>query len=229
MKKDWLVWVGCFLLFSVGAIWGGVPISTNFFKVDNVHDLLEIASSIATVLAVCLAAAGYNAWKSQMVATSDHELSRRVALTMLRYKFSSVRGCELTRYLVSRMRLQVGKEGTRQDLLDEVRRELKELQAICSEIRTVAFECKVMWGESVWTDFEKVFVLGSRCCSCIDSFLRWSRKESSERFKDKIARDAVDLFDDLSQWIGDNKESVERYMDDLLKPIYVEVGERLLR
>ena len=224
-----MVWLGCFLLFAIGTIWGAVPIGTTFFKVADIHDLSDIIGSIATALAVCLAAAGYNAWKSQLVAASDHELSRRAALIMLRYKFSSVRGCELTRYLVNRMKLEIGKEGTRQDLLDEVRRELKELQAICSELRSVAFECKVLWGDAVWNDFEKIFVLGSRCCSCIDSFLRWSRKESSERFKEKIATETVDLFEGLAQWIGDDKDSVENYMDDLFKPVFAEVERRLLR
>ena len=127
------------------------------------------------------------------------------------------------------MKLEIGKEGTRQDLLDEVRRELKELQAICSELRSVAFECKVLWGDAVWNDFEKIFVLGSRCCSCIDSFLRWSRKESSESFKGKIATEAVELFEDLAQWVGNDKDSVENYMDDLFKPVFAEVERRLLR
>ena len=73
-----MVWLGCFLLFAIGTIWGAVPIGTTFFKVADIHDLSDIIGSIATALAVCLAAAGYNAWKSQLVAASDHELSRLI-------------------------------------------------------------------------------------------------------------------------------------------------------
>ncbi|MBJ2237021.1 hypothetical protein JFT61_19600 [Pseudomonas fluorescens] len=86
MKRDWVVWLGCFLLFGMGALWARVPISNNFFVVENVHDLFEILGAIATVAAVLLAAAGINAWRSQLQATSDHELARRLLVSLYKYR-----------------------------------------------------------------------------------------------------------------------------------------------
>lgn len=83
MKKDWVIWTGCVLLFGAGVLWGLIWTKADFFHVQNIHDLAEIASSIATVAAVFIA---LTVWKKQLRAQADHDLARRVVVSIERFK-----------------------------------------------------------------------------------------------------------------------------------------------
>jgi hypothetical protein len=86
MRRDWAVWLICFLLFGCGAVWAEIPIKSNFFTINNVHDLFEILGALATIIAVCVAAAGINAWRWQLRATSDHDLARKLLISIYKYR-----------------------------------------------------------------------------------------------------------------------------------------------
>lgn len=206
-----------------------VPVGTEFFVIENIHDLIEVLGSAATILAVGLALAEYSAWKSRLTATSDHDLARRVAVVSHQYKAVCLRGCKVTRHLVIRMRHEVGRGGVASSTLDEIRKDLDALQKASSELRAVALECKVLWGDEVWEWFQKAIVLCDRYCFCLDGFLRWSRTELSESYRDDIADRTIENFDDLTVWVGDSDTSVESYLDELFKPIYAEIKNKLIR
>ncbi|MGE8461871.1 MAG: hypothetical protein ACN6P0_12445 [Pseudomonas capeferrum] len=229
MGSYWASWVLCSLLFGAGVIWGAIPKGLDFFKLQDIHDFAETIAAIATVVAVGLAYAGYNAWKTELVVTSDHDLARRASVVLMRYKFGAIRGFELARQLALRMRHEVGKEGTAPDMIDEVRSEMLALEGLSSEIGTLAIECKVVWGDEIWEDFNKAFVLADRSINCIDLFLRWSRKETSASMKDKFSEKALDTMDDLIQWVGEGRTDTENYIQGITDPIFAELKKRLVR
>jgi hypothetical protein len=86
MRRDWVVWLLCFLLFGCGVVWAQIPIKSSFFIIDNVHDLFEILGALATIIAVCVAASGINAWRWQLRATSDHDLARKILVSIYKYR-----------------------------------------------------------------------------------------------------------------------------------------------
>ncbi|MBV7523406.1 hypothetical protein KW834_03165 [Pseudomonas sp. PDM29] len=86
MRRDWVVWLICFLLFGSGVVWAQIPIPSNFFIINDVHDLFEIIGALATIVAVCVAAAGINAWRWQLRATSDHDLARKLLISIYKYR-----------------------------------------------------------------------------------------------------------------------------------------------
>lgn len=65
MKKDWVIWTGCVLLFLTGVVWGMIPDKSGFFIVDNVHDLFEIFGAIATAIAAAVGVIALTNWQSQ--------------------------------------------------------------------------------------------------------------------------------------------------------------------
>ncbi|MFG0924751.1 hypothetical protein ACF8SB_03435 [Pseudomonas sp. CJQ_8] len=229
MGGFWASWVFSGLLFGAGVIWGAIPKGMDFFKLKDIHDFAETIAAIATVVAVGLAYAGYNAWKTELVVTSDHDLARRASVVLMRYKFGAVRGFELARQLAVRIRHEIGKEGAPPDVIDEIRSEMLALEGLSSEIGTLAIECKVVWGNEIWEDFTKAFVLADRSIECIDLYIRWSSKELSAPMKDKLAEKALDTMDDLAQWVGEGRIGIENYLQGMTDPIFAELKKRLVR
>lgn len=65
MKKDWVIWLGCFLLFFAGVIWGMIPDKTGFFVVADIHDLFDMLGAVATAVAAAVAVIALTNWRSQ--------------------------------------------------------------------------------------------------------------------------------------------------------------------
>ncbi|MDD1012212.1 hypothetical protein [Pseudomonas rubra] len=230
MRKDWVVWVGCVSLFATGVIWGRVPIATDFFKVKDIHDLFEVAGAGATVIAVCLAVAGLNAWRLETLATSDHDLARRAAIALHGYKSAVIRGCQVAEFLVDRI-IETGKYKAvaKSHQFEDMKKEFESLNAAITSAKAVALECKVVWGESVWAEFQSVLVPGGKYLDCIDGYLRLSRDGVSDTAKEAIAEQVSDSLNYLIPIVGLGKASVEQAMDEALSPLYSEIQKRFLR
>lgn len=226
MKKDWVIWVGCASLFVTGVIWGGVPIPTDFFKVKDIHDLFEIASSGATVIAVCLAAAGFNAWKLQILATSDHDLAKRAAIALHAYQAAVVRGFELAEILEKRIRFDI--RGLKPHQSDGILKELERLDLAILNAKTMSFECKVGWGEDFWAGFQSVLLPGEKYSYCIESFLRWSKVDPSDSSKEGFAQNFSDSFNYMIPMVGVGKASFESAVDYALSPLYSKIQKKFL-
>lgn len=65
MKKDWVIWTGCFLLFFAGVIWGMIPDKSGFFVVADIHDLFDMFGAVATAVAAAVAVIALTNWQSQ--------------------------------------------------------------------------------------------------------------------------------------------------------------------
>lgn len=86
MRRDGVVWLGSFLLFGCGFIWAQMWTTTDFFKVESVHDLFDISGVLVTVAALIVALRGIGEWRNQGIATADHDLARRLLIELYRYR-----------------------------------------------------------------------------------------------------------------------------------------------
>ena len=65
MSRDWVIWLGCILLFCSGVVWGMIPDKKSFMTVASVHDLFDIFGAIATMVAAAVAVIALSNWRSQ--------------------------------------------------------------------------------------------------------------------------------------------------------------------
>ena len=65
MSRDWVIWLGCILLFCSGVVWGMIPDKKSFMTVTSVHDLFDIFGAIATMIAAAVAVIALSNWRSQ--------------------------------------------------------------------------------------------------------------------------------------------------------------------
>lgn len=214
MRRDWVIWLGCGTLFFAGVIWGGIPKGAGFFKISNIHDAAETLAALATVFGVCLAVIGYNSWRDQVVAESDHDLSKRASIALQKYKPFALKSFVLANRLVSRMYQQLGYGGSPDGLLDNVRSQLKQLQDAHSEMRFLAQECRHSWGEEVWDVFSEVFSVVDNCQNCTELFVRWSDVTLSDQVRDRYSASAINSFEFVRIFIGDNVEAVETCFEE---------------
>lgn len=183
MRKDWVVWCGCALLFSAGAIWGGVRLDIQFFKVANIHDLFEIFSSAATVAAVFLAFAGVNAWRQQLGAESDHALAQRVAVASLKYKeisksaFSDAQFC-LLQFDAGREMVPVG---VLELYIPGFEARLKRNQESKAEFLGVLQECRAIWGKEFSDKYNVLISHTETFYTCVSTLCQWARMSPEDQ------------------------------------------------
>jgi len=229
LKKDWVVWLGCVSLFCAGVVWGAIPRGKEFFDVKNLHDLAEIFGSLATVAALLLAVVGYNAWKKQLVATSDHELAKRASLSLRKYRAVLPDVFRVTSGLVERINFQVSYRETPHELLEVVNEELSNLKSISSEVHLLALECRESWGDSVWPVFQDAFFLGDHCRACIGAFVSWSRIDFPDRLREKYADSAINSFEAVKILAGENALEIEKYFEEKFGPLHQIFNEKKLK
>lgn len=174
MKKDWVVWLGCLLLFVSGMLWGMIPKGNNFFKIKDVHDLFEMASSLATVLAVGLAFSQVNAWRKQHVAQSDHDLSQRLTAASLRYKEAVVVAHADAAFVLLNFHLG----GLPPDLLDKlipsIEAKLKSNIDRRSEFLLALQEGRAAWKSEISDKFDDLLNFSEHCNTVVRAFIDWS-------------------------------------------------------
>lgn len=149
MRMDWVVWIGCVLLFCAGLIWAAVPISNDFFVVDNVHDFFEIVSAAATAGALILAASSINAWRSQFAAQTDHEHAKKALLCLFKYRdeMKAARSPVMFQYEMSPDDGQ--SENAESTFKDQIRGYQRRLDKVCTAraaLYSELSECEVIWG-----------------------------------------------------------------------------------
>lgn len=228
MGEGWVIWFGFACSFLVGMVWGAVPIVAVFFKVENLHDLAETLAAIATVVGVVLAVVGYSSWKYQVLAESDHDLSRRASLALQKYKEPALKSYELADRLIGRMYLQLGYREDTSQVLDGVMIELNSLRDAHSEMLLVAWECRDSWGEDIWDRFSEVFSLVDQCRQCVELFVRWSNSSIREETRYRIASTAVNTFDFIKVFVGDDSASAKKYIDDRCESLLAEFKAKRL-
>lgn len=91
--KEKYYWIAGVILFVCGFIFRNMSFGSKFGEVENIHDLFEMFSSAATVIAVFVAWKGINVWRFQARGQADLELARRLSRVALDVKDLAVSAC----------------------------------------------------------------------------------------------------------------------------------------
>ena len=174
MRSDWMVWLGSILLFGGGAVWAQIPIKKDFFVVDNVHDLFEILGALATVVAVCVAAANINSWKHQVHAAADLDLARKVVSALHRYKSKMHGAWVWANFSIEQLETGEVPPLDFQPFFDsEINPLFKEISEAQVELKELLVQCKSAWRIDVETEENMIFEFTDRCSHIVKSSLKW--------------------------------------------------------
>lgn len=177
MGKDWVVWLGCVLLFSSGVVWAGIPIGTDFFVVEDIHDLVEMIAASGTFGAAIY---GLNAWRSQLHAASDLELAKRLAVELMKYKNTAAEAFDSARFVLNQY--PVGTDKLPDSFLDNMSKtlavKLSNRETARAALMALILEAKAVWGREFGEGFNQILNFVERCNTCGRAFVD-SRCEGS--------------------------------------------------
>jgi hypothetical protein len=230
LKKDWVVWLWCALLFLAGVTWGSIRFKTDFYAVSNVHDLFEIFSSSATIVAVIFAAFSINDWRSQIKAESDHELARKLAVSLERYK-ESIRAIYSTAGFCVNNCI-VGFEGLPPDTLkaitDRFLIKVEKIQEEGADFRGQLVEARALWGDELPKALADVFNSCNDLCSCVRLFSMAIRSEMKFEQQDLYKRRIIELGEHYSPE-GWEEEKIAARVNELARTASEYIGTKLVR
>ncbi|NMX94733.1 MULTISPECIES: hypothetical protein [unclassified Pseudomonas] len=73
MKRDWVIWGGCFLLFVTGSIFGAPFAAGSSNLAGSIEKIMSFFASIATIVAAGMAFLALNQWKKTFRHTARFE------------------------------------------------------------------------------------------------------------------------------------------------------------
>lgn len=161
MKFFSSVWGLCVLLFLAGVTWGSVRLSSEFYQVNSIHDFFDILGVIVTVIAVVVALRGIGEWRNQAVATTDHELARRLLIELYRYReaIGHIRSPVMMAYEGRKE----GEEFVVYESVELIRKAYGERFEKLGEVKAVLLvnilESEAVWGGAVRLLFKPLFSL----------------------------------------------------------------------
>ena len=167
-----MIWLWCTLLFLAGVTWGSIRLKTDFYTVSDIHDLFEVFSSAATVVAVIFAAYSVNNWRSQIKVQADHELARRLAISLLKYKETIQIAHSDAQFCVNNC--IVGFEGLPPELLksvvDGMIVRMNDNNNQKAELLGVLLEVRALWGDELPNSLDSLFNIHAEFNGCVRLF-----------------------------------------------------------
>lgn len=228
MIGDKVVWTGCGLLFVSGAVWGANLKAEGFFVVANLHDLFDIFGATATVAAVVLAVIGFNRWKVEVGAASDHELARRLSVALLKYRLEleSLWGfANLASQQSKSEAWMLDPDLYSQHIYESA---LARIKIARSELEAVGLECSAIWGGMYETGFDDLFKFENVCANAVSSFqyLCTSRPIKDDFWESSSA--SVANWDEFNLGSAE-ADLVNGRIKSIISPIYDDIQKKLLR
>lgn len=170
MGKDWVVWLGCVLLFASGAVWAGIQLPISFFIVKDIHDLVEMVAAAGTFGA---AVYGLSTWRAQLHASSDLELAKRLAVELMKYKITAVEAFHSARFVFNQS--PNGPDSLPESLLNsfapEMAKRLDHRKEVKANLLAVIMEAKAIWGTDFGVGFDPLLNFVEHCNNTVQAFL----------------------------------------------------------
>lgn len=206
-------------------------LSGSFLEVKDVHDLFEIFGALSTVSAVGIAIYGLNAWKIEIGAASDHELARRLAVCLRRYRIAVVSAWHMAESAAAQIKgnTWVGEGGHDNYLIAIYRGRIVEVQEVRAELESIALESAVIWGGVFEAGFDKLYAIDSKCCSCINSYLGLLIRGRADDRAFTTADAAVEQWSEFEVHGVIDDGSIKKLYDSNSFEVEAELGRRLLK
>jgi hypothetical protein len=214
---------------SIAAV-AEVNLSNSFLEVKDVHDLFEIFGVFATISAVGIALYGLNTWKIQLGAASDHELARRLAICVRRYRIAVVSAWHAAESSAVQIegKTWIGPGGSDNFLIGIYKSRIDEVQRVRAELESVALESAAIWHGVFETGFDMIYAIDLKCCNCIDSYLGLLiRGDADDRAFD-TADAALKHWSEFKQNGVIDDKSIKKLFDLKSSEVAREIGRRLL-
>jgi hypothetical protein len=226
-KMEWLLCLG---VFGAGVVWAELIFPSDFWKVDNVHDLFEILGAVATSGAVIIALMTMNAWKRQAKAEADHELARRVVIFLRGYRDELVHTWSYAESSVAQIRgnTWIGEGGNDNPMIEVYQGRLDQMQVARAQLAPIELECAEIWGGLFTTKFAELYSYEDGFRSFIEIYLRLLIRGTFDDRSDMESDDAVRRWALLNQWGLGDRSSAEATIDGLIEPLKSGAKKRLI-
>jgi len=172
MKKDYVIWGGCALLFLAGAIWGMAWTPKEFFKVRSIHDALDIVAALATVLGVFAALYQLNSWRKQQASGNDHALAVRAAAIVNDREYHIKR----IWIIVAVIHFGVAANRLKKDapapetFLKLSQSTVDDFQKGAPLLKSISFECEMFWGADYAKPLTELIKVSDLCVQYMNQF-----------------------------------------------------------
>lgn len=221
-KFEWLI---CILVFAAGFIWSHLIFPSDFWRVQNIHDLFEIFGVVATSLAVYVAAT----WKRQLSSTRDYELARKAAVAALKYKESLLGVWDVAASCLAQVNSTERLEDRMRDAViltteDRVMRS----ERLREELRELIVECRAIWKNGIDKDLSKVLAFEEICVNCAQTYLLTIRpltnpvtsitaRYSLGKFQESFAASGLVDAQDAQKYIQEIFDPINNKLDSMMK------------
>ena len=205
----------CIGVFAAGVIWSKLIFPSDFWKVENIHDLFEIFGAIATSITVYIALT----WKRQLGSTRDYEHARKAAVAVLKYKESLISVWEAANSCLQQNSGEDLDDRMRDAVIMTTENRLSVAEKLRSELVELVVECRAIWRNGIDKDLSRALAFEASCANCANMYLIAIRPLTNPVSK-IVARHTLDKF---RQWMIDknltSRELAEEYVDKLLAPV----------
>jgi hypothetical protein len=231
VKNFVFVWLLAVFLGGVGLAIPTDEASRSFFAVENIHDLWEIIGAIATTIGVGLAIYGYNSWKVQISAASDHELALRVAVSVRKYRVAVIATWHAAESAAVQIQgdTWIGEGGRENFLISIYQARIDAVDKARIDLESVALEAAVIWRGIFETGFDRVYLIDQKCRECIESYLSLLIRGSYDERAMTTAERALENWGEFKEHGIANDESIKALFDDACGEIDVALNNKLLK
>ncbi|KGU84857.1 hypothetical protein [Pseudomonas mediterranea] len=229
MRRDWMVWLGCFLLFGCGAVWAMVPLNISFFEVNSIHDLFDMFSSAATVYVVVF---GVELWRRQVSGQADLELARKVAVLALRIKEASLEAWIDAKFSINQHGYGLNSLGA--ELMDKISQRMGERLKIRESLQIdfllVLQEARAIWGVDFSKKYNGIIKLYFECNRCSKAYLSWVDTSEPNFSRKQFSQTIAEVHDYLSKVGFFNAEGrMEKEINHLTLAADLALEKKMLR
>lgn len=226
-KMKWMLCIG---IFFTGVIWIELIFLSDFWKVENVHDLFEIFGAVATSGAVLIALMTMNSWKQQAKAEADHELARRVVIILRSYRDELIHTWSYAESSVVQIRgnTWIGDGGNDNPMIGIYQSRLDQMQVVRAQLAPIELECAEIWGGVFTTKFAELYSYEDGFRSFIETYLHLLIRGTFDDRSDMQSDDAIRRWTQLDGWGLGDRSSAEATIDELIEPLKSGAKKRLI-
>lgn len=227
--KDKLIWFACLLLFLAGVVWSKLSFPSDFYKVENIHDLFDMMGVAATIAAVSVAYVGLNSWRRQGKATADHELARKLIVVLRIYQDEMIKNWVYASNAVGKIENNswIGDGGRDNYLVGIYEEQLKKAKEAVAALEPFRLECAEFWGVELEAKFLDLYDLDSLFCDLIDSSVSLIIYGTFDDRSEENSLRTLERWQHLCSQGFTDIESVKSKVSKMIQPLKNKAKEKL--
>jgi hypothetical protein len=229
MHNNKIIWGGCVLLFLSGVTFGANIKPNGFFAVSSLHDFFDILGSSATIAAVVLAIVGLNRWKIEAGAASDHELARKMAVAILKYRMELLDLWQFADSASTQNESEHWMVDQNPHTENFYRHAIAKTKVARAELEAISLESSAIWGGIFESGFTAAFQFENVCANTIENYLHLCSKRPIEEYFWEHSEQSANMWKKFKGTEPATETSIGKRIDSILQPIKSENEKKLLR